>query len=134
MRYEGCLLTLDESNALIEEMNAWCRRTGTNYNKLVGLARVSATMRSSVRTRGKRVTMDVAARLKAAMKANPQGIKETNYHGRNCAIMAAPIRQAAAEIELRRVNREPCFYCGVRADVGCEHSLSASARSVRIMR
>jgi hypothetical protein len=52
MRYEGMLLTLAESHALIEEMNTWCRRTGTNYNKLVGLARVSATMRSSVKARG----------------------------------------------------------------------------------
>lgn len=30
-------------------------------------------------------------------------------------------REEAADIESRRVDRDPCWRCGVRADVGCEH-------------
>lgn len=26
------------------------------------------------------------------------------------------------ELEARRVNRDPCTYCAVRADVGCKHN------------
>lgn len=26
-----------------------------------------------------------------------------------------------ADIEARRVDRDPCPYCGVRADIGCKH-------------
>lgn len=29
------------------------------------------------------------------------------------------------DIEKRRVYRDPCFMCGVRADVGCRHRLAA---------
>jgi hypothetical protein len=34
------------------------------------------------------------------------------------------VRLSEAEIAARRVNREACTYCGVRADIGCRHRRS----------
>lgn len=33
----------------------------------------------------------------------------------------ARIREEQALIDALRVERDPCTYCGVRADVGCRH-------------
>lgn len=35
---------------------------------------------------------------------------------------AAPAAPAVAKPEPVRVDREPCFYCNIRADIGCKHS------------
>lgn len=43
--------------------------------------------------------------------------------------MAEPmqaISHAAAQAEQPRVYRDPCFRCGVRGDIGCEHQRAAA--------
>lgn len=35
----------------------------------------------------------------------------------------------AIDIASRRVDRDPCAYCGVRADVGCKHNPHFSERA-----
>ena len=35
--------------------------------------------------------------------------------------LKADFAEERAEIEARRVDRTPCWRCGVRGDVGCEH-------------
>jgi hypothetical protein len=132
-RWAGRTISREESLLLLNEMAKWCRKTGTNYNKLVGEARVAPSFRSYLRSnRRECVSVEVAGRIRDAMKRNPHGLKEPNYHGRSCSAVANS--QPAPVVEIVRVNRDPCFRCGVPADRGCEHSLSASAHSVRMMR
>lgn len=117
MRHEHLLLSEGESLAVIEEVNAWCRRTGTNYNKLVTAARVAVSTRSAVRKRRRRLMRETAARLVATMSANPQGISKREHKGRLSAARAAFVPPAP----LVRVDRSPCPKCGARRDIGCEH-------------
>jgi hypothetical protein len=119
-RYRGVLLTEAESLAIVDEINRWCRKTGTNYNKLVIAAGVNVSTRSSVRHRQRRLTIDVARRLQATMSSYPQGITKAEHKAR-LRKMYQPIPRE--EIESRRVNREPCPKCGTRADIGCKHSI-----------
>jgi hypothetical protein len=123
MRYEGQLLTEAESAALIDELDLWCRRTGTNYNKIVIAAGVAVSLRSMVRTKGKRVTITVSNRLRKAMREFGKGITRQEHRARLSLILSRPSQMSIDEIQQRRVNREPCPRCGVRADVGCKHSI-----------
>lgn len=124
MRYD--LLSEDESRRVIEEVNAWCRRTGTNYNKLVTAARVNESTRYYVRTRRRRLTNDTAAKLRTAMRANPQGISKGEHKARVRAASAEKLERQRT-IRLRDFpaptvpDRTPCPRCGVRRDVGCTH-------------
>ena len=127
MRHEHCLLTDEESRKVIDEVNAWCRRTGTNYNKLVIAARVAPCTRSFVRHRGRRMTIFTAAKLRGAMKANPHGIGKGEHKAR-VRIAAKDIveRQRAKRrtdypAEGMRVDHSTCPKCGARRAHGCEH-------------
>lgn len=136
MRYEGCLLTEAESSTLIDEVDCWCRSTGSNYNKLVTAAGVATTTRHKVRMKGQRVTFDVATKLRAAMERYRFGIPRDDHKKRVASIrlrnLASPKYLTADEIQRRQVNREPCGKCGVRADIGCKHSHSVwSANDAR---
>ena len=126
MRYDGCLLTETESRSLIDEVDAWCRRTGTNYNKLVIAAGVAVTIRHKVRIKGQRVTFRVAGKLRQAMLDHGRGITRQEHRARLSRISTIPLRMSSEEIESRRVDRTPCGYCGARADVGCRHVWSAN--------
>lgn len=129
MRFAGMLLTEDESRELIGEVNDWCRRTGTNYNRLVTAAKVAVSTRSAVRHRSRRVTMMVAARLRAAMRDNPHGITREAHKAR----LRRPALAQAVVTYLQPVDRTPCSRCGIRADVGCRHSANWSAMEMRGM-
>lgn len=121
MRYEGQLLTEIESRALIAEVDRWCRRTGTNYNKLVTAARVPPSIRSSVKNRHKRVTKDVAGRIRLMMHTYRFGITKDDLK-RHIIVASSRARALSEEqIESLRVDREPCPRCGARKDVGCAH-------------
>jgi hypothetical protein len=129
MRFEGMLLTEIESRAVIAEVNAWCRRTGTNYNKLVTAAGVNVSTRSSVMHRNRRLTTMTADRLRATMRKHKHGISKGEHRERTTqAEIAAYERQSRKarrefpQADLPRVDRTPCSRCGVRADIGCEHS------------
>ena len=125
MRYD--LLTEDESRMVIDEVNSWCRRTGTNYNKLVTAARVNETTRYAVRIRRRRLTSDTATRLRTAMRANPQGITKGDHKVRVRAATAEKLERQRSKrrrdfpAEAVRVDRSPCPKCGARRDLGCEH-------------
>ena len=124
-RYRGTLLTEAESHAIIDEVNRWCRKTGTNYNKLITAAKVAPSTRSQVRHRERRITIEVARRLKQAMTLYPHGITKTEHKARLRRIYRP---MPSEQIESRRVHREPCPKCGTRADIGCKHSIwSANA-------
>lgn len=115
-----------DSRKLIEEINRWCRRTGTSYNKLVTAARVRPSLRSRVLTKGMCVSVRVAEKLRRAMREHRAGISRAEHRERTRLPPPSP------PIELPRVDREPCPYCGVRADVGCRHVWSAeTARGMR---
>lgn len=127
MRHDHLLLSEAESRKVIEEVNSWCRRTGTNYNKLVTAARVAPCIRSSVRFHGARMTEATASKLRAAMKAHPRGIGKGEHKAR--------VREVAREtVERQRarnrrdypaarsvIDRSPCPVCNARRDYGCEH-------------
>lgn len=121
MRYEGQLLTEDESRDLIREVDRWCRRTGTNYNKLVTAARVPPSIRSSVKVRKKRVTKDVAARMRRIMRDFRQGITKEDLKQHVALSLTRARALSETQIESLRVDREPCPKCGVRRDHGCKH-------------
>lgn len=125
MRYEGLLLSRTESRALIDEIDCWCRRTGTNYNKIVVAAGVAVTIRHKVRMKDQRVTLATAAKLKTAMRQHSGGINRADYlklekpWRREVNILAAELAM------IPRINREICWRCG--SIVGrCEHTLSAN--------
>lgn len=126
MRHEKLLLTIEESQAVVTEINRWCRRTGTNYNKFVTAAGVRPSLRSSVR-RGCRLTIDTAQIIRATMKDNPHGISKQDHKRR----IVRRTRQRLERIKERReaeypavrVDRTPCPKCGVRRDAKptCKH-------------
>lgn len=115
MRFtDADLLTHDEAAILLKEMEQWCRRTGTSYNRLVTAARVPPNTRASIRQRKRRITIKLAAKLRTAMNQNRKGI-DKEQHLRN--------RLAPSDIPpkppLIVVDRSPCHRCGVRKDIGC---------------
>ncbi len=123
-RWAGQLISREESLALLNDIARWCRRTGTNYNKLVGDAGVAPSFRSFLRSRRTEcVSLEISKRLRDAMKCNPHGIKVAKYHGRSSSAKAG--YQPAEIVQLVRVNRDPCFSCGWRGDLGhspsCQH-------------
>lgn len=124
MRYEGCLLTEAESRLLIDDIDSWCRRTNTNYNKIVIAAGVAVTIRHKVRVKGQRVTFAVANKLRKAMEDNPNGIGKVEHKARLAGMSTVPVHLTSIQIEARRLNREPCSWCGTRADIGCKHSVA----------
>jgi hypothetical protein len=125
MRYD--LLTEDESRMVIDEVNSWCRRTGTNYNKLVTAARVNETTRYAVRIRGRRLTIQTADRLRNAMRVHPHGISKDDHKVRVRVSSAEKLERQRSKrrrdfpAEAVRVDRSPCPKCGARRDLGCEH-------------
>lgn len=117
LRHEHFLLSEADSRRVIGEVDAWCRRTGTNYNKLVTAARVAVSTRSAVRQRQRRLTIETASRLRTTMAAHPQGIGKAEHKAR-----LSQARQAFRPVEMpQRVDRSPCPNCGTRRDVGCVH-------------
>lgn len=135
MRHEAFLLTRDQSLALIAEVDSWCRRTGSNYNKLVTAARVNASIRSYVRHHGGRLTFETASRLRNAIEANPRGIDKAK-HKLNVRLIATQRltvqrarfqRNFPAAVTPQIVDRSPCPKCGTRRDIGCKHFERQSA-------
>jgi hypothetical protein len=121
MRYDGILLTGAESLALINEVDRWCRRTGTNYNKLVVTAGVAPGIRHMVRIKGKRISAAVAARLRQSMRDHRKGITREDYRQ-----IAKPWRREAEAIiatisQPIRMAQETCRRCGAREGM-CEHT------------
>lgn len=121
------LLTEADSRKVIDEINAWCRRTGSNYNRLVTAARVAPSTRSAVRSRQRRLTIETATRLRTAMKANPHGIGKGEHkarvrsQARDALDRQRAKRQADFPAVRIAVDRSPCERCGARRDLGCSH-------------
>lgn len=126
MRHERLLLTIEESRDLITEINRWCRKTGTNYNRLVIAAGVRPSLRSSVR-RGTRLTITTAQVIRTTMNQNPTGIDKDDHKRmivRRTRERVNRVKQKTQEgypAALVRVDRTPCPRCGVRKDIGCKH-------------
>lgn len=128
IRFEGCLLSAEESRALIDEMDRWCRKTGTNYNKLVVVARVAPSIRSMVRFRSARVTFDVAARLQSTMQRYRGGITRDEYGKLPKPWGCTPrVVTIVPKPEPIRVSTETCRRCGAR-EGNCEHTALSAVR------
>lgn len=127
MRHEEFLLSHDESRQLVRAVNAYLDRTGTNYNRLVTAAAVNPSIRSDVTTRDKRLTIHTADKIRSAMKQNPTGIPKEQHKRtiiRRTKERINRVKQKTREgypAQPVRVDRTPCFKCGVRKDIGCEH-------------
>ncbi len=125
MRHEHLLLSETESRKVIDEVNAWCRRTGTNYNKLVTAARVAPCIRSVVRDRGRRMSIDTAGKLRSAMRANPHGISRDDHRARVRIVARETLdrqrQKYRREYPARPVDQSTCSICGARLAIGCEH-------------
>ena len=135
MRFRGLLLSLTESRAVMNEVDAWCRRTGTNYRRLIVAAGLTCSIRSDVRKRQRKLTTMTAKKLRRTMQQYGAGISREQHkahldacgdrvtlrraHG---ALSVQVQRQVREHVEALRVDRTPCPRCGVRADIGCEHS------------
>jgi len=117
MRHEHLLLSESESRAVIAEVDSWCRRTGSNYNRLVTAARVAVSTRSAVKHRNRRLTLETASRLRSTMSGNPHGIGKHEHKARLLRVREAFVPPPP----LIRVDRSPCPKCGARRDFGCEH-------------
>lgn len=116
MRYtDADLLSPEDALNLMAAVDAWCRRTGTNYLKLVNAARIPPSTRSSVKHGKRRLTVILAARITAAMTANPRGISKEEHKMNS----RRPVR--AARVMPVIVDRSPCPRCGTRKDFGCKH-------------
>ena len=118
MRHEQHLLSEVESARVIDELNAWCRRTGTNYNKLVIAARVAVSTRSAVRRRRRKLTIETATRLRVAMSEHPNGISKGEHKARLSRARAEAVKTIALP---PRVDSRTCDLCGARRAVGCRH-------------
>lgn len=118
MRYtDADLLTHEAGLELLKQMDGWCRRTGTNYFRLVTAARVPPNTRSMIRQGKRRLTIKLANRLTTAMEKNPRGIsKERHYQHR---ISSVPLPQRPTPPPAP--DRSPCPRCGTRKDIGCKH-------------
>lgn len=116
MRYtDDDLLTHEEGRELLTQIESWCRRTGTNYFRLVTAARVPPNTRSMIRQGKRRLTIILANRLTVAMTQNPHGIsKERHQRLRIPVVIARPMPTPAPD-------RSPCPRCGTRKDIGCKH-------------
>ena len=128
MRHEQHLLTQAESIGVIDEVNSWIRRTGTNYLRLITAAGVAPSTRSAVRIRQRRLTIHTADKLRAAMTAHPHGIARGEHKARvRLAAQTTLERQRAKQTRdfpaaAVVVDRTPCPRCGIRRDLGCVHS------------
>ena len=138
MRFKGCLLTRAESLELMDKVDTWCRKTATNYNRLVTAAGVNVSIRHHVRKKDRRLTRATATLLRKAMRENPGGIAWQDHKarvaGQRRELRAEISRQVRAEViqmNVQRVDRTPCPRCGVRADVGCKHTRVLSANGYR---
>jgi hypothetical protein len=127
MRHGPCL-THEQSLALLEMIDRWSRRTGTRYNKLVVMARVSPSTRFMVRCRGSSISHRVARRLIAVMRSHRAGISREEYKTIpkpwDFAVTESRLDNAArdyAQAMTLRVVRTTCTICGARSDFGCEH-------------
>lgn len=127
-----------EASALLAEIEQWCSCTATPENHighvlflhpgLVGLMRLRLT-----------VSEEKEVAVRQFMSDHPNGwrgeLPRTHANGtRPRKNFKSPIRQQRGEIEhastaklsegeiaARRVDRDPCPRCGIRADVGCAH-------------
>lgn len=128
MRHEQHLLTQAESIGVIDEVNSWIRRTGTNYLRLTTAAGVAPSTRSAVRMRQRRLTIDTADKLRAAMHAHPHGIARGEHKARvRLSAQQTLERQRDRHrrdfpADVPTIDRTPCPRCGIRRDVGCVHT------------
>ncbi|MES2782939.1 MAG: hypothetical protein V4657_09090 [Pseudomonadota bacterium] len=100
-------LSVEDSKALIDEVDRWCRRTGTNYNKLVVTAGVGVTTRHKVRMKGQAVSVVVAARLRHTMHKNRHGITKKKYK-----ITSKPWGGPYPEDAPKPTPKKMCKVCG----------------------
>lgn len=123
MRFKGLLLSHAESRKVVAEVDAWCRRTGTNYNKLIVAAGVAPSLRSDVRCRGRKLTTMTAQKLRRTMLQFGAGISRAQHkehlglRREQESLRIAVQRQVREHVESLRVDRTPCSNCGVRADM-----------------
>lgn len=126
MRFRGLLLTTGQSLAVMVEVDAWCRRTGTNYNRLIVAAGVAPSLRSDVRCRGRKLTKMTAQKLRRTMRQFASGISRQQHKehlGEERRELAQQIEKQVRQIAaVMTIDRTPCPRCGVRADIGCEHT------------
>lgn len=116
MRFtDADLLTHEQATALLGEMERWCRRTGTNYFRLVTAARVPPNTRAAIRQRKRRITIKLANQIRTAMRNNRQGISKEQHMKNRLAPPPPPPPPPVV------IDRTPCRFCGVRADIGCAH-------------
>jgi len=127
MRHEHRLLSHAKTVKLIEDIGAWCKRTGTNYSKLMFAARVTVSTRSAVRLRRRRLTIETADKLRGAMADFPNGITKAQHKANRLASdherwerqRAKLVRDGEPEI-VGDANAE-CPLCGARRSQGCSH-------------
>lgn len=123
----------EAAKALLADVEEWCARTKTpetsvghalfRHPGFVGLLRLRLML-----------SEEKEFIVRRFMVEWPRG-----YHGELPYMFAKqgrrasakhPVRESAArmmsdeEIATRRINREPCRLCGVRADIGCKHGAS----------
>lgn len=126
MRHEHHLLTLAESQKVIDAVDAWIARTGCNYLKLMTAAGVNPSTRCLVRRGRRRLTTMTAARIRAAIKAHPKGISRADH---KLAVAAAMQGRVDREKAKRASEPRPehvdsnveCPLCGTLRRDGCSH-------------
>ena len=121
MAERGLVLSYQDSLALLVEVDQWCERTGTNYNRLIVAAEVGVSTRSLVRNQGKCMSLRVAGRLRYAMKKYRRGISREQHRERIAAAQEVRVEDVGGAAEPLRVSRDPCPRCGARGDVDCGH-------------
>lgn len=100
----------------VEELREWIGKTGSSARAVSLLAGNDPDLVRSI-LRGRVPGDRVMARLRRVMDAHPDGVGHRIV--RNPA--REPVQRDRVKVEPIAIARDPCIYCGVRGDVGCEH-------------
>jgi hypothetical protein len=122
----------EAAQALLEEIEAWCERT-KSARTLIGKVLFEVPGFYSLLKLRLTVTTEKEAKVREFMTANPDGwVGEPPYPRRshvrhlNTFDGFGMAEERERAIAARRVDRDPCQFCGVRPEVGCRHQRPAA--------
>lgn len=102
-----------------DEITAYLARTGTPISAMSKGATGSISTLRSFMVNGHEPRETTVAKFREWMAANPDGIAPKGNRIRRPTYRRVQIQPTDSIPQ--PVDRDPCFKCGVRADVGCSH-------------
>lgn len=122
-----------DATPLLEEIEAYCDRTGTEAGWIGKLAFNHPGYVPLIRKRGV-TSLEAATRVRTVLQEYPDGIPQVALLRARLNDMRSPVGRRKAEEALTsllarraqmeampRVSRDPCRVCGARGDIECGH-------------